>query len=69
MREVSPAGGLHVLFDWLARVGFSVDIPSLRREFPDVPWHSLRDWASEQDWTPLNPRPESNELCGCGSAG
>jgi len=69
VREVSPAGGLHVLFDWLARVGFSVDVPSLRREFPDVPWHSLRDWASEQDWTPLNPRPESNELCGCGSAG
>ena len=68
VREVSPAGGLHVLFDWLDRVGFSVDIASLRRDFPDVPWHSFRDWTMDQDWTVLNPPEPSNQLCGCGSA-
>jgi len=69
VREVSQAGGLGVLFDWLARVGFSVDIASLRRAFADVPWHSFSDWAVEQDWTVLNPPERTNELCGCGSAG
>lgn len=65
VRQVSPAGGLHVLFDWLARVGFSVDIASLRRDFPDVPWHSFPEWAIEQDWTAVSPPTPRNELCDC----
>jgi uncharacterized protein YbjT (DUF2867 family) len=67
VREVSPAGSLRVLFDWLARVGFSVNIASLRRDFPLVPWHSFGDWTMEQDWSVLSPPARSNELCGCGS--
>lgn len=66
VREVSAAGSLHVLFDWLDREGFSVDIAALRREFADVPWHSFREWASEQDWAVLSRPAPSNELCGCG---
>src|SRR5262249_13630336 len=69
VREVSPAGSLHVLFDWLARVGFSVDIAALRGDVADVPWHSFRDWTTEQDWTVLEPPARSSEPCGCGSAG
>jgi uncharacterized protein YbjT (DUF2867 family) len=58
VREVSPIGGLQILFDWLDRVGFTVDIAGLRRESPDVRWHSFSDWASSQNWQMLmNPAP------------
>ena len=63
--EVSPAGGLQVLFDWLDRVGFAVDIGALRRDYPDVPWHSFREWASEQDWTVLGGPAPASDLAGC----
>jgi uncharacterized protein YbjT (DUF2867 family) len=53
VQEVSPPGPLQVLFDWLDRVGFSVDIAGLRRDFPDVRWHSFSDWASSRDWSPV----------------
>lgn len=33
------------LLAWLAREGFSADIASLRREFPDVGWHSFEAWV------------------------
>lgn len=42
-----------LMFEWFDRVGYSADVPGLRREFPDVPWHSLRDWAAERDWSAL----------------
>jgi uncharacterized protein YbjT (DUF2867 family) len=32
--EISPGGGLQVLFDWLDRVGFVVDIPGFARAIP-----------------------------------
>jgi hypothetical protein len=44
------AGGLPVLFGWLERVGFTVDIAHLRRDHPDVHWHTFADWALNQDW-------------------
>ena len=69
VREVNAAGGLRVLFDWLNRAGFSVDIAALRRDFPDVGWHTFREWAFEQDWTVLNPPAPNKELCGCRTAG
>jgi uncharacterized protein YbjT (DUF2867 family) len=53
-REVSPAGGLQVLFEWLDRVGFAVDIGALRRDFPDVRWHSFSDWATSQNWSAVD---------------
>lgn len=43
-----------LMFEWFDRVGYSADIEDLRREFPDVPWLSLEDWASNQNWSALN---------------
>jgi uncharacterized protein YbjT (DUF2867 family) len=43
-------GGMRALFDWLDRVGHHVDIPALRRRFPDVRWHRFEEWAATQDW-------------------
>lgn len=37
------------MFEWFEDVGFSVDIKSLRRDFPQVGWHDYSAWAHEQD--------------------
>ncbi|MCI4347680.1 MAG: NmrA family NAD(P)-binding protein, partial [Thermoplasmata archaeon] len=39
--------------EWLAQHGYSVDIARLRRDYPDVGWHRLDEWAAEQDWPRL----------------
>jgi len=39
------------MFDWFNRVGYDVDIQKLHREFPEVQWESLDDWAQQQDWS------------------
>ncbi len=67
VREVSPTGGLQVLFEWLDRVGFTVDIAGLRRDFPDVRWHTFVEWARSQDWKMVNPAPSVRDVSGCGS--
>jgi uncharacterized protein YbjT (DUF2867 family) len=41
---------LRILFDWLERVGTSVDIPALRSAHPEVRWHSFEEWAAGQEW-------------------
>jgi uncharacterized protein YbjT (DUF2867 family) len=38
------------MIDWILRVGYSVDIPSLHSQFPEVPWHTFESWVNEQDW-------------------
>jgi uncharacterized protein YbjT (DUF2867 family) len=43
--------GLRTLFARLERTGHSVDIPALRRRFPDIGWHSFERWAATQDWS------------------
>ena len=30
---------------WMAHTGFSADVAALRREFPDVGWHSFEAWV------------------------
>ncbi|RUU13535.1 NmrA/HSCARG family protein [Mesorhizobium sp. USDA-HM6] len=42
-----------LMFEWFDRVGYDVDISALRREFPDVRWHSFADWARTFDWSVL----------------
>ena len=37
----------------LDRVGWTVDRPALRREFPDVAFHDFESWAKAQDWKTL----------------
>jgi uncharacterized protein YbjT (DUF2867 family) len=46
VEELPPPLGL--LFAWLESPGHRVDIAALHAEFPEVGWHSYRDWASEQ---------------------
>jgi uncharacterized protein YbjT (DUF2867 family) len=38
------------MYDWLDRVGYTVDRAALRREFPDVAFHDFESWAKMQDW-------------------
>ena len=42
------------MFEWFDRVGYSADIEALRREHPEVGWHTFEDWAKEQDWSVLD---------------
>jgi uncharacterized protein YbjT (DUF2867 family) len=39
------------MYEWFDRVGFTVDRPALRREFPDVAFHDFESWAKIQDWS------------------
>jgi uncharacterized protein YbjT (DUF2867 family) len=41
------------MFEWFDQVGYSVDIATLRREHPEVGWHTFTEWAKEQDWSAL----------------
>lgn len=42
-----------IMMEWFDRVGYSVDVASLRRDYPEVGWHSFTDWAKGQDWSAL----------------
>jgi uncharacterized protein YbjT (DUF2867 family) len=42
-----------LMYEWFERVGYSVDLAALRREFPAVGWHGFKDWAKKQDWSVL----------------
>jgi uncharacterized protein YbjT (DUF2867 family) len=41
------------MFEWLQRVGYHANIALLRRDFPEVGWHTFEDWARVQDWEAL----------------
>ncbi len=45
------------MFEWFDRVGYSADIPKLKRDYPGVEWTSFRAWSRAQDWSRLLPRP------------
>lgn len=66
VREVGAGGGLRVLFEWLDREGFAVDIATLRGAFADVPWHTFSDWAAEQDWETLPSSRGTRPAARCG---
>ncbi len=38
------------MYEWFDRTGYSVDITALKREYPEVPWHTYETWAAEQGW-------------------
>ena len=42
---------LAVMFKWFDSTGYAADIKSLRRDFPEVKWHSFEEWARKQDWS------------------
>ena len=41
------------MYEWLDRVGYTVDRAALHREFPDVAFHDFKSWAETQDWNAL----------------
>jgi uncharacterized protein YbjT (DUF2867 family) len=41
------------MYEWFDRVGYTIDPPALRREFPDVAFHDYESWAKTQDWTAI----------------
>ena len=42
------------MFEWFDRTGYGADIKSLRRDFPEVTWHTFEEWAHRQDWSVLD---------------
>ena len=52
VRQAMGEDGARML-EWFDRVGYSADIEALRREHPEVGWHTFEDWAKEQDWSVL----------------
>ncbi|MDX8469535.1 NmrA/HSCARG family protein [Mesorhizobium sp. VK23B] len=47
------------MFEWFDRVGYDVDIAALRKDFPEVRWHSFADWAKAFDWSVLDRAPSA----------
>jgi uncharacterized protein YbjT (DUF2867 family) len=43
-----------LMFEWFDRVGYDADIAALRKDFPEVGWHSFADWARKFDWSVLD---------------
>ncbi len=41
------------MFEWFDQVGYSADIAVLRRQHPEVGWHTFEGWVKEQDWSTL----------------
>ena len=53
VRQVMGDDGAR-MFEWFDQVGYSADIEALRREHPEVGWHTFEEWAKEQDWSALD---------------
>jgi len=41
------------MYEFFDRVGFTADLPALRREFPDVAFQDFESWAKKLDWKAL----------------
>ncbi|MGX1970997.1 NmrA/HSCARG family protein [Streptomyces kronopolitis] len=44
---------LAAMFEYFTTVGLDVDVAGLRRDYPEVGWHSFADWAAGQAWPAL----------------
>jgi uncharacterized protein YbjT (DUF2867 family) len=44
---------LALVYEWFEREGTQIDIFALKRDYPDIGWHSLRQWAEAQAWNVL----------------
>ncbi|MEU3776536.1 NmrA/HSCARG family protein [Streptomyces sp. NPDC032472] len=44
---------LAAMFEYFTTRGLTVDTAALRRDFPEVGWHTFADWAVGQDWAAL----------------
>jgi uncharacterized protein YbjT (DUF2867 family) len=43
-----------LLWEWADEVGHNVDLEGLRRDYPEVGWHTFAGWAAAQDWSVLD---------------
>ena len=50
----SQSEDMALMYDWFEKVGYSIDISSLKHDYPDVKWPSFSEWAGRQDWSVLN---------------
>ncbi|MFL6072254.1 MAG: hypothetical protein ACJ73S_02410 [Mycobacteriales bacterium] len=41
------------MFRYFATTGLDVDVATLRRDHPEIRWHSLAAWAASQPWRTL----------------
>ena len=48
-----------LMYEWFERVGYSVDIEALRRNYSEVKWERFEDWAVHQDWSVLDAAKEA----------
>ncbi|KUN08229.1 NmrA family protein [Streptomyces yokosukanensis] len=50
---------LAAMFTYFTTTGLDVDVPALRRAYPEVGWQTFAQWAAEQNWPGLlnAPRP------------
>ncbi|QRK10323.1 NmrA/HSCARG family protein [Archangium violaceum] len=49
----SRSEDLGLMFEWFQREGYHVDVSLMRRDYPEVGWHTFEDWARAQDWDAL----------------
>jgi len=38
------------MYEYFERVGYEVDVAVLKRDYPEIEWHSFEAWAKKQDW-------------------
>ena len=38
------------MYEWFDTTGYKADIQGLRRDFPEVAWHSFKTWAQRVNW-------------------
>ena len=43
------------MYDWFNRVGYSVDVARLKKEYPQVEWTTFPAWVGMQDWSRVRP--------------
>ena len=54
LEEVSSQfADMAIMYDWLNRVGFSVDLDGLGRDYSEVGWTTFEQWARAQDWSSI----------------
>ena len=42
------------MYEWFDASGYSADIETLRRDYPETGWHTFEEWAEAQDWSILD---------------
>ena len=52
------------MFEWFDSTGYAADIRLLRRDFPEVTWHTFEQWAREQDWSVLRTEKGTSRISG-----